>query len=96
MAYQYGPTIIQLYDELKRGNVMRAPQCKLDKLAEGVLRKTWEEYGKFTGTQLSSMTHQEGSPWWTAWEIEGGKYRVDYQISDQLIKNYYREKFHGA
>jgi uncharacterized phage-associated protein len=58
-----------------------------------LLNRIWQSYGKFTGIQLSNMTHEPGSPWdVTRKESQGSKYAV---ISDELIKNYFTKQARG-
>ena len=45
-----------------------------------------EKYGKFTGIQLSAITHQKGSPWSKTWEVNPWGAIPDFEID-----NYYKE-----
>jgi uncharacterized phage-associated protein len=40
-----------------------APQPVGDAVAEAVIEWVWRSYGDFTGPELSSMTHKDGTPW---------------------------------
>lgn len=91
-AWQWGPVIIDLYEALKRygsGNVSNpvpAPAEQLSQLAIAVIELVWKAYGKFTGFQLSAITHKPNSPWSETWE-NWGHYDT---ISNDLIAQYYR------
>ena len=50
------------------------------------LDRVWEVYSVFTATQLSRMTHKEGTPWRaTATKLEA-------YIPHDLIRDYYRKR----
>ncbi|KUR75757.1 hypothetical protein AQZ49_14430 [Novosphingobium sp. FSW06-99] len=36
-----------------------------------VIQHVWDRYGSFTGSELSRMTHQEGTPWSNAYFGKG-------------------------
>ncbi len=56
------------------------------------LEKISDTYGKMSGTQLSNLTHQPDSPWFTVWNQDGGKDRKHTNIPDELIKDYFCTK----
>lgn len=60
------------------------PLCKF-------LEQVYAQYGKFSGTQLSTLTHQEGSPWYKAWHELGGKHKKNFPIPQDLITEYYKQ-----
>ena len=53
------------------------------------LDRIWDVYGKYTGIQLSNMTHQENTPWDTVWNKQDGKNQKDAIIPNETIKTYY-------
>ena len=55
--------------------------------AAALLRRTWEVFGKYTGGQLTGMTHAEGTPWTITREKSGN--RDGAPIPDKLIKHYF-------
>ena len=59
------------------------------------LRNVWEKYGPLTGGQLSSITHEKGSPWDRTVKrmnkISGGRLRRNQPISDGTIMRHYKE-----
>lgn len=92
-AWQWGPVIVELYEALKKygagfvsqqihpGNII-PPAADGHRLIENV----WKVYKKFTGFQLSTITHRESSPWsqtWDEWPYG--------TIPNDLIAAYYRQ-----
>jgi uncharacterized phage-associated protein len=56
-----------------------------DAVAMKVIRKIWEIYGRFSASQLSSMTHAPGSPW----SLTPEKDVRGTDIPDDVIKTYF-------
>lgn len=54
-----------------------------------LVKKIWDVYGKYSGTQLSDMTHAPNTPW-TLTRKKYGDMR-DVVIPDELIKKYFKE-----
>lgn len=105
-AWQYGPVVPSLYQEFKEfGNSPITRRC--EKFAFGTpselppdgedgglhrfLQKIWNVYGKYTGAQLSTLTHQVGTPWHDVWYNQGGKDRHGADIPNDLIRAHYQE-----
>lgn len=55
-----------------------------------LLEKIWIVYGKFSGGQLSSLTHAEGTPWHQIRTAYPGMRNI--QIPNELIRKHYEEK----
>jgi uncharacterized phage-associated protein len=55
------------------------------------LDEVWNAYGKFTGIQLSNMTHAKGGPWDTVAQTYGGDPPRGTDIPTDLIQRYFRE-----
>jgi uncharacterized phage-associated protein len=51
----------------------------------------WDAYGHYSGGQLSNLTHQPGTPWWTVWHEQRGKDRMHAEIPDDLIREHYED-----
>ncbi|HLL72320.1 MAG TPA: type II toxin-antitoxin system antitoxin SocA domain-containing protein [Pyrinomonadaceae bacterium] len=93
-AWEFGPVIPDLYEELKKygaGEVKarlltRTPPIKSDNPEMDVINAVWGSYGKFTGPQLSAMTHKEGTPWSETW-----KKQPYGEIRNELIAEHYRK-----
>ena len=56
-----------------------------DQDANALLLKVWEIYGKFTGPQLSNITHLTGTPWDTTYN--GSHQRI---IPRNIIEKHYK------
>jgi len=56
----------------------------LDEEELKILKSVWDGYKKFSGSQLSEITHRHGSPWSTTWEKN--KFGI---IPLDEIKSYY-------
>ncbi len=54
-----------------------------------LLTKTWDNYKKYSGFQLSNWTHLPESPWYKVWFEDGGKNQREKPIPNELIKNYF-------
>lgn len=55
---------------------------------QGLLNKIWDVFGKYSGGQLSEMTHVKGSPWKQMREQYGDV--RDIPIPDEIIKKYFK------
>ena len=55
-----------------------------DKQTEELVRKIWDVYGKFTGPQLSNLTHMPGTPW-----DENYKSAPRSEIKNESIKQHF-------
>jgi uncharacterized phage-associated protein len=93
-AWKYGPVIRNLYYDMKKyGNgivpyiPVQETRCVKEDDKE-LLDKVFDVYDKFDALQLSSMTHQKGTPWDTVWNNHG----QNYPIPNDLIKDYYINK----
>lgn len=97
LAWRYGPVIQELYDELAHygsGTINRhlfaetltdptIPQR--DHLAHHVVRAIWDGYGHHTAYQLSTLTHQDGTPWdWAIKNHEG-------TIPNEVIREHFAQ-----
>jgi len=103
-AWRYGPVIKSLYDRVKNygSGAVREPiqtgaapwirDAKVDSQTETLLSSVWESYARFSGVQLSAMTHQDDTPWYEAWHRQDGKSQYYAEISDELIRSHYRQK----
>lgn len=105
-AWQYGPVIRSLYHELKEyGNrvipeLIRDRDGSFSKVPESderraLLDKVWDVYSKYSGGQLSTMTHQKGTPWHQVYEREGGKLKRWAPIPNNLIRAHYAQRAAG-
>lgn len=104
-AWQYGPVVPSVYHEFKEyGNTpirklstiynnrshVLTPVISNDK--KEFLDKIWEVYKKYDGLELSTLTHQKGTPWDIVWNDLGGNKKKSVQIPDKLIEEHYKIK----
>jgi uncharacterized phage-associated protein len=61
-----------------------------DEFTRKVIAKVWEIYGKYSGIQLSTMTHAANSPWRQSYDenVRGT------DIPDDVIKRYFEQVAH--
>lgn len=92
-AWQYGPVLPKLYQAVKEyrsltiGDVPGATNETIDQDASNIIDQVCELYGDMTGLQLSSLTHQKGTPWEQTWKPR----ERSSIIPDSLIKSHYLE-----
>lgn len=94
-AWQYGPVIRNLYQNIKEFGSSPIPyplsdneEIKLEPHQEKLLQKIYDYYGKFSAIKLSTLTHESGSPWETTWNIYG----KNGTISNDLIQDFYEKQ----
>jgi uncharacterized phage-associated protein len=90
-AWLYGPVFPQLYHELKeyRARPVPIPNDNFSGFLANereILEEVVHIYGKFSGGQLSHMTHLPGTPWYKIWNEFG----QNHEIPDSLIQDYYK------
>lgn len=57
---------------------------------DALLRKIWEVFGGYSGTELSDMTHAPGTPWYKARKAYGESER-HIPIENREIQRYFKE-----
>lgn len=94
-AWLYGPVMPSLYHAIKeyKSSPVHAgidgdvdPQ-ELSGSAKALLDAVYNSYKQLSGTQLSSMTHQDGTPWSETWGTAGR----NATIPNKLIADHYKE-----
>lgn len=90
-AWQYGPVVPSLYQTLKEWRAAPVNRRiwandQLTPQEEGIVQRVFESYGTYSGGQLSTMTHQVGTPWDRAWSRGRNS-----QITDEMIAEHYRK-----
>lgn len=103
-AFQYGPVIPFLYEELKRygsGPILHLIATSEEDhgidvddpscVEAAIIRGVWQRYGALSAVQLSNITHQPETPWSKVWNKKN--YEV---IPTGLIKNHYLELLEKA
>jgi len=106
-AWKFGPVIESVYHAFKRFGNGRITQLAADFDDSGkpytpiippsavderqLLERVWSTYGKFSGVQLSNMTHKPGSPWSRAWQENTEGLRA-YAIDNRELAKFFRDK----
>lgn len=93
-AFEWGPVIPNLYKTLRHygaGEVKdfiltNEPPISEDSQEIEIIREVWQDYGDFSGLELSALTHRKGTPWSETWRTN--QFGV---ISDELIAEHYRQ-----
>lgn len=95
-AWKYGPVIRSLYERFKvfgaepittiPNETVNFEDRDMDFIL--FLERIWKVYKGYTGRQLSTLTHQEGSPW----DLTEKKGEGQDFIPNDLIENYYRSR----
>jgi uncharacterized phage-associated protein len=107
-AWRYGPVIPDLYRRINHygrgyidapidgfgiaGDARNPVPC--ERTLE-LLDKVWDAYCNYRAEQLSSITHQKGTPWDEVWNQEGGATYTGAIIPNDLIGRYYEQKING-
>ena len=90
-AWQYGPVIPDVYHSLKRHGRKKLTQtiesfdACFDYKEEDLVRQVFDGYEKFSGIELSQLTHAKGTPW----HITRNRYGRDSIIPNDLIERHY-------
>jgi uncharacterized phage-associated protein len=98
-AWRFGPVIPDLYQALRRygaGVVTEPintlpPQQDVSETHRALLNTIVKAYGRYSGPQLSAMTHKEGTPWRQVYDPDNW---VGEIIPDHLIQEYYLNLLH--
>ncbi|MCA8999110.1 MAG: SocA family protein [Planctomycetaceae bacterium] len=96
-AWKYGPVIPALYHIVKHYGSMEipfqafafAPSFPEESVTKQILDRVWDRYSNFSGFQLSTLTHQKGTPWWDVWHDERGSDHMGAIIPNEKIENHY-------
>jgi uncharacterized phage-associated protein len=56
----------------------------------------WTQYGRFSGTQLSNMTHETDSPWHNVvFGKHGGQVPLGTDIDQEIIKSHFKQSLNS-
>lgn len=95
-AWRYGPVVPSVYQRYKhwrssniRETDVEVKEGVLDEEQESIIQQVVEAYGDFLPWQLSSITHEKGTPWHEVYNGGKGLFEV---IPDEKIKDYYQRK----
>ncbi len=102
-AWKFGPVVESVYHEFKRygsnqitslgtefSGLKVITPC-VDETKYELLNRIWEVYGDMDGIELSSLTHQKGTPWDIVYNQPGGS-KGNSPIPNDLIKQHYKDK----
>lgn len=94
-AWKYGPVIPRLYRSIRhfrdkpvKGVLGSEDDVDLTDFEHDLISQVYKNYGQYTGIELSTLTHQPGSPWALTYQDDV----PDLKISDEVIKHYYAGK----
>ena len=99
-AWQYGPVIRDLYLSLQRYGrrpVTRLMKCRKESYVNyesDIIREVWQKYGHLTGPQLSTLSHEGGTPWHQVWH-DPARTEPKPIIPNSLIRGYYKGLWKG-
>lgn len=86
----YGSDIIWSPDLHKF--IEKVPEQIEDQDNINLLDRVWDVYRKFTGWQLSAITHQDNTPWSIVWNNFGKDNNFgNATIEDDIIKDHYKK-----
>ncbi|MFV8280549.1 Panacea domain-containing protein [Christiangramia marina] len=105
-AWKYGPVVGSVYQILKKygrcdidgvqlvNSMVKSEFSELlsNHIDRDFLDKIWDVYKKYSGTELSSLTHMVNTPWHITWHKKGGSLKDGSIIPNSLIKSYYEKK----
>lgn len=102
-AWKYGPVIKSLYHSLKHyGNngvsskILSFKKIDTASVTAKLLNSVWDKYKHYSGLELSSMTHSEGTPWFITWNDQGASQYLDRPINNNEIQTHYIQKINNA
>ncbi|MGV6840618.1 MAG: Panacea domain-containing protein [Planktomarina sp.] len=92
-AWKYGPVIPDLYHDIKHWRdqpvqaVVATGLADIDNDDAELIGAVYENYRKFSGIKLSSLTHQKNTPWDKVYRAN----EIHTPIPNDLIEDHYRE-----
>lgn len=98
-AWDGGPVFRSIWDHIRDHGLNRDTclmehprtkepyQTQLSDAERAVIRHVWNRYQKYSGRELSQMTHQPGTPW-TETYLKHGR---NNPIPNELVKRHYVE-----
>lgn len=101
-AWKYGPVVSSVYHLYKgfgsnpivhkvhQNHATAAIQIDIED--KSFLAAIWDKYSHYTGLQLSTLTHENGTPWDIVWNQQGGSKKSAAIIANNLIQEHYNLK----
>ena len=105
-AWPYGPVVASVYHEFKRygrsgidepaidlerGRIRTPGIDPDDDRTAALLARVWQTYGKFNGMQLSTMSHEPGSPWDVTYNNRPPGVVRGIDIPNELLRQHFAE-----
>ncbi len=90
MAWNYGPVVVEVYNEYKQYNSNPVLQSsdfdneKYDSATKDLLNEVYDVYGRFSPSALVDMTHSE-APWINAKKSP----KTNFEISRKAMQSYF-------
>ena len=94
-AWKYGPVIPDLYHHIKRyarnpipfEDIPDGDLCTSNNDIKEFLQAVIQKYGKDSGPSLSTLTHQEGTPWSQVYESKVSFIPIPKNVIELYYKN---------
>jgi uncharacterized phage-associated protein len=106
-AWKFGPVIESLYHEVKRFGdrqitsliSIQTPEGTFTPMVEDeetrrFLDNVWNAYARYSGLQLSTLTHRPDTAWHDVWYNRDGKTQRRALVPNDLIAEHYRKLEH--
>ena len=104
-AWKYGPIVVSVYQKTKKfgtGGVpgllspsgfFSSPETLSDEDIP-LLSNVWKNYARFSGVELSTLTHTDDSPWAVTWKMTGSKRNTlkEAIIYNKTIADFYKNQ----
>lgn len=98
-AWRYGPVIRPLYDSLRQYGagvvsepIKDAPKESTSETDRALIARVLNAYGRYSGNQLSTITHREDGPWREIYQPNA--FFNNDTIPDDVIKRHYQKLLH--
>lgn len=97
-AWRYGPVVPSVYHTYKsfRGSAITTPTVertdRFDHNQDELIKVVVDAYADYTPLELSTITHQAGTPWQQVYRDGRGERTI---IPNELIQSYYKLGLEG-
>ncbi|PPS23147.1 Panacea domain-containing protein [Brachyspira murdochii] len=89
-AWNYGPVFPKVFKFINKKGIENLSEVGIPNIPDdikNIMDITIDFFGKFSSTQLSNWSHEEGSPWHSVIVLQKNKYGAF--IPDDSIKDYF-------
>lgn len=101
-AWKFGPVIKSVYNAFRNyrdeqitkmaqvfnDDKLISPQVETED-TKVFLKSVWDAYSKYSGWQLSAITHEKDTPWFKTWIDDGGHQFTGVIIPNDVIHSHY-------